>query len=45
LSDVEQTQTPALTRVPTLGEHTGEILSALGYDAATVAELRSTGSV
>jgi crotonobetainyl-CoA:carnitine CoA-transferase CaiB-like acyl-CoA transferase len=43
VSEVEHA--PASTHVPTLGEHTQEILSALGYDDAAVAELRSTGSV
>jgi crotonobetainyl-CoA:carnitine CoA-transferase CaiB-like acyl-CoA transferase len=32
-------------RPPTLGEHTQQILAELGYDEASVAELRRTGVV
>ncbi len=39
--------TPGLTRWlgPTLGAHTDEVLSALGYDTAAIAQLRSEGAV
>jgi alpha-methylacyl-CoA racemase len=30
---------------PTLGEHTGEVLAALGYDEAQVAALKESGAV
>jgi crotonobetainyl-CoA:carnitine CoA-transferase CaiB-like acyl-CoA transferase len=30
---------------PTLGEHTEEILAALGYDGAAIAELRDNGAI
>jgi formyl-CoA transferase/CoA:oxalate CoA-transferase len=33
------------TAPPLLGEHTDEILTELGYDAATVADLRARGVV
>jgi crotonobetainyl-CoA:carnitine CoA-transferase CaiB-like acyl-CoA transferase len=39
--------TPGVWRrqAPTLGQHTDEILAAAGYDAATIAALRTEGSV
>jgi crotonobetainyl-CoA:carnitine CoA-transferase CaiB-like acyl-CoA transferase len=38
--------TPGLTRQPpTLGEHTTEVLAALGYDPERIAALRATGVV
>lgn len=33
------------TRAPTLGEHTEEILTAVGYDAAQIAQLRCDGVI
>jgi formyl-CoA transferase len=46
-SGVDLSHTPPKTTLPppTLGEHTEEILSALGYDKATVARLRESGVV
>ena len=40
-------QTPGGTRWlgPSLGEHTGEVLAQLGYDAARIAELKSRGVI
>ncbi len=39
--------TPGATRWigPTLGEHTDEVLAALGYDAAAIAALRAGGAI
>lgn len=37
--------TPALRRAPSLGEHTEEILRALGYDGAAIARLRAADAV
>jgi len=39
--------TPGGTRWPgpTLGEHTDEVLAALGYDAARIAALREEGAI
>lgn len=36
---------PAMGDIPAVGQHTGEILTGLGYDAATIAALRSAGVV
>jgi itaconate CoA-transferase len=36
---------PALGAIPAVGEHTGEILTELGYTAAEVAALRAAGTV
>jgi crotonobetainyl-CoA:carnitine CoA-transferase CaiB-like acyl-CoA transferase len=30
---------------PTLGEHAEDILSSLGYDSATITDLRSKGTI
>jgi len=40
-------ETPGGTRWlgPRLGEHTEEVLKALGYDAAAIAELAQTGAI
>jgi crotonobetainyl-CoA:carnitine CoA-transferase CaiB-like acyl-CoA transferase len=40
---VEMSADPAVFQrpAPRLGQHTGEILAELGYDAAAVAELRA----
>jgi formyl-CoA transferase len=37
--------TPAITGAPLLGEHTDDVLTELGYDAATIAEMRANGVV
>lgn len=46
-SGVDLSRTPPRTTIPppTLGEHTEEILGALGYDGAAVARLRESGVV
>lgn len=36
---------PVMGAVPALGEHTGAILGALGYDDATIAEWRQSGMI
>ncbi|MEB2336282.1 MAG: CoA transferase, partial [Burkholderiales bacterium] len=40
-------ETPGATRWvgPALGEHTGEVLAELGYDAAAIAALREQGVI
>jgi crotonobetainyl-CoA:carnitine CoA-transferase CaiB-like acyl-CoA transferase len=30
---------------PSLGEHTDEVLTSIGYDAAAIAELRTAGAI
>ena len=44
---VRLSETPGeiATRPPTLGEHTEEVLAALGYDVGEIARLRETGVV
>ena len=37
--------TPEITGAPLLGEHTDDVLTELGYDAATIAEMRANGVV
>jgi itaconate CoA-transferase len=44
--NIEGLEADARTRaVPAVGQHTAEVLAELGYDAATVAELRREGAV
>ena len=44
---IKFSETPGGVRrgAPTLGEHTNEVLSSLGYDAAAIARLRDEGAV
>jgi formyl-CoA transferase len=37
--------TPEITASPLLGEHTDDVLTELGYDADTIAEMHSKGVV
>ena len=39
------TQAVPMRRPPLLGEHTDEVLGALGYDAAALAQMRSSGVI
>ena len=36
---------PRMDPIPRLGEHTEPILRSLGYDGATIAQLRSEGAI
>jgi formyl-CoA transferase len=37
--------TPEITGAPLLGEHTDDVLTELGYDADTIAEMHANGVV
>jgi crotonobetainyl-CoA:carnitine CoA-transferase CaiB-like acyl-CoA transferase len=43
--DMSRTPPRIETPPPTLGEHTDEILTALGYNGAAIADLRGKGAV
>ena len=44
---VKLSRTPGSVRLapPVLGQHTDEVLTELGYDAAAIAQLRADGAV
>ena len=43
--DMSRTPPTIYQAPPTLGEHTEEIITALGYDAASISALRTKGVV